>query len=299
MKIYILSFLFIFFSSIFSFAQEIYCTVQVNSQQIQTSDKRIFESLQKDIFEFINNKRWTNHSYKTEERIECSILINITKWNNSDQFDATIQVQSTRPIFNTSYNSTLLNFKDNDFAFKYVEFQPLEFIENTHSSNLTSVIAYYVYLILGYDYDTFQSLGGTEFYQIAENIVNNAQSDPLGKGWNAFDGKKNRYWIIKEILDPSFKPLRECLYKYHRLGLDKLSKEKDPAIRSITESLESLLPVYRKKPGSFVMQLFLNAKSDEIVNIFSEAYPQDKAKIVNLLKQMDPANGSKYDQLMK
>ncbi len=190
------------------------CQVQVLSQQISGTDKRVFDAMQTAIFEFLNNKKWTTETFKTEERIDCSILINITEKVSNDEFKATLQVQSRRPIFKTSYNSPLLNYNDNDIQFKYVENQALEFSENTYTSELTSILAFYANLIIGLDYDTFSINGGTPYLQKALSVVNSAQN-ASGKGWKAFDGDKNRYWIINNMLDAPFVPLRECMYNYH------------------------------------------------------------------------------------
>lgn len=297
---HILFFIFIFITTTtFILGQELNCQVQVASQQVQATDKQIFQNMQKDIFEFMNNTKWTNHVFNIEERIECSFLINITSWDMTDKFEGTIQITARRPVFNSSYNTVLINFIDKDFEFRYSDYTPLEFSETTHKSNLTSVLAFYAYVILGLDYDTFSKNGGTEFYQKAENIVNNAQSDPNAKGWKAFEGNKNRYWLVENILNPTFAPLRECLYQYHLLGLDKMHKQVNTGRTSVLDALYKLEKVHSQKPTAFLLQLFFQAKSDEIVNIFSESFQQEKVKAANLLKKIDPANSSKYNNILK
>ena len=274
-------------------AQELNCQVQVLSQQIPGSDKRVFDALQTAIYEFMNNRKWTNESFKLEERIDCSILINLTGKISTDEFTGTLQIQARRPVYKASYNSVLLNYSDNDFQFKYIESLPLDYNDNTFSSNLTSVLGYYANLIIGLDYDSFAPSGGTPYLQKALAIVNSAQ-DAAEPGWKAFESNKNRYWMINNMLDASFVPLRECMYNYHRKGLDVMVDNKDGGRAVIAESIEDLKKVHAAKPLSFNMQVFFNAKSDEIINIFSGAFTDEKAKVVNTLNEIDPTNSNKY-----
>lgn len=277
-------------------AQELNCQVQVLSQQIAGSDKSAFTALQTAIYEFMNNRKWTNESFKLEERIDCSILINLTDRLGTDEYKGTFQVQSRRPIYKTSYNSVLLNFNDQDFQFKYVENQPLEYNENTFTGNLTAVLAYYAYLIIGLDYDSFALNGGTPYLQKSLAISNNAQ-DAAEPGWKAFESNKNRYWLINNLMDASFVPLRECYYNYHRKGLDVMVDNKEGGRTAIAESIENLKKVHGIKPLSFNMQIFFNAKSDEVINIFSGAFTDEKAKIVTILNEIDPTNANKYAKI--
>ncbi len=279
-----------------SSSQELDCKVQVLSSQIAGTDKRVFESMQRAIYEFINTRKWTNETFKIEERIDCSILINITEKISADEFKGTLQIQARRPVFKTSYNTALLNFNDNDIVFKYIENQPFEFIENTYSSNLTSIIAFYSYLVLGMDYDSFALNGGTAYLQKALAIVNNAQSSGY-QGWKAFDSDKNRYWIINNMLDATFTSMRETMYNYHRKGLDIMADNKDAGRAVILESLIELKKVHQVKPLSFSMQVFFIAKADEIVNIFCGGFPDEKAKVTTLLNEIDPTNSNKYTKI--
>ena len=229
-----LYFLFLFLISSFqSISQELICNIMVNSNQIQTSDRQIFNSLQKSLYEFVNNTKWTNTTLENEERIECSIMISISKMISNDVFEGTIQIQSKRPIYGTSYQSTIFNFQDQNFKFNYQEFQPFEFTVNTHLSNLTSVIAFYINIILGLDFSTFSEDGGMEYFGVAQKIVNNAQN-AAEKGWRAFESDRNRYWLAYDMADPRYSAYQRCLYAYHRLGLDKLAEEPDDARLAIT-----------------------------------------------------------------
>ncbi len=282
------------FLTTISFSQELNCQVSVVSPQIQgTTEKQIFEQLQKSIFEFMNNTKWTKDNFTTPERIDCSILINVTQKLNTDEYKATIQIQSRRPVFKSSYFSPLVNYIDENLVFKYQQFQQLEFNLNTYSNNLTSVLAFYAYVIIANDYDTYSNLGGTEYFQKAQLIVSNAQSSSE-TGWKSYESNKNRYWIAENALQPVFQPIRECMYKYHRLGLDIMNEKPDNGRKEILTSTDLLLTVYKNRPASFAMELFFNAKTDELVNIFSKGLPDEKAKAVETLTTVNPANSTKY-----
>jgi len=245
----------------------------------------------------MNTKRWTDHVYSYDERIECTILINLTSQLSSDEFKGTIQVQVSRPIYNSSYNSVLLNFKDDDVQFKYVEYQALEFNEATTPSSLTALLSYYAYVILGLDYDTYSMDGGSAYFAKAENIVNKMQNSSVS-GWKAYESKDNRYWLTENILNNAYSPVRECLYRYHRLGLDKMAERLTESRAEIAESLRLLQKAYRAKPGSFILQIFFDAKADELVNIFSESFTDEKKRVFNILSEIDPANISKYNKII-
>ncbi len=290
---YLYIFLFLVITNL-SFSQELNCQVSVVSPQIQgTTEKQIFDQLQKAIFEFMNNTKWTKDNFTTPERIDCSILINVTQKLGTDEYRATIQVQSRRPIYKSSYFSPTVNYIDENFVFKFQQFQQIEFNLNTFSNNLTSVLAFYAYVFIANDYDTFSNLGGTEYWQKAQIIVSNAQG-ASETGWKSFESNKNRYWITENALQPVFQPIRECMYKYHRLGLDIMNEKADEGRKEILKSMDLLLGVYKNRPASFAMELFFNAKVDELVNIFSKGFSEEKAKAVETLTTVDPANSNKY-----
>ncbi len=282
------------------FSQELNCNVQVSAQKIQGSNRQVFENMQRDVYEFMNNTVWTNHVYSYAERIDCNLLITINDQISADEFNGTIQVQLRRPVFNTTYNSTMLNFMDNSFRFRYVEFQPLEFDPNTHRSSLVSVLAYYAYIILGFDYDTFSPMGGTEFFRMAEKIVTNAQNAPEA-GWKPYDGSRNRnrYWLVKNLLDDQYVGVRRFLYEYNINGLDRLESRTSEARVSIVESLRMIQEVYRNKPDPFMylVQVIVDAKAEELVNIFSESFPEERSRVVQIMTEIDPANKSKYERI--
>lgn len=291
----ILSFVLIF-NAIMLRAQELNCSVKVNAQQVQGTDRRVFETLENAIYEFMNNTRWTNDVFKVEERIECSLFINVSDRPSVDEFKATIQIQSRRPIFNSSYNATILNHFDNDFQFKYIEYQPIEFSPSTFTSNLASVLAYYAYLIIALDYDSYALEGGTKHYQMAQQIVNNAQNT-AETGWKAFESDRNRYWYVENMLMQTFTPLRHCIYRYHRKGLDAMFLNQEDARKEILEALKLIRSIHAIKPASYNVQLFMNAKADEIVNIFSVAYSDVKSQVLTLMTEIDPGNLAKYQKL--
>lgn len=292
----IVIFLLFLYSAVF--CQEFNVVVQVTSPQVEGTEKKIFETLQQELNDFVNNRKWTNYAYKPEERIEGTILVTVSQRASSDQFVARMNVALRRPVFNASYNTTLLNYIDKDFEFSYVEFQPLEYSDNVFTSNLTSAIAYYLYMFLGLDGDTFARNGGSQYFDKAQNIVNLAQN-AREKGWKGFESQKNRYWLVENLTNPTYSSMREAMYKYHRLGLDVMSDDVEQGRAAINESLELLRKVNRERPGLFILQLFLEAKRDELVNIYSGASPMDKTQAVNILKEIDPASAARYQKILE
>lgn len=282
-------------------SQELRCNVQVVSQQIQGSNKQVFETLQNAIYEFMNNRVWTNHVYTMEERIECNLMFNITEQLSADDFRGTLTIQARRPVFNTNYYTTTLNFVDNSIRFRYVEFSPLEFDLNSHQSNLTSILAFYAYYILGLDYDSFSLFGGSTFFTNAEKIVINAQN-AAEKGWKPMDdvAHKNRYWLVKDMLDPDYEPLRTFNYNYHRLGLDVMDEKVVEGRAEITSSLELLRDVFRKKPDPYMylLRLVFDSKVDEIVNVYTESYPEERNRAHEILTEVDKPNANKYKAIL-
>ncbi|HPS46675.1 MAG TPA: DUF4835 family protein [Bacteroidales bacterium] len=284
-----------------AYSQELNCIVSVNTQQIQSSDKKIYETLQASIYEFMNSKKWTNYTYETEEKIECTIMLTISS-READQFKGTLQVQSRRPIYKSAYNSVLLNMIDKDIQFNYIEYQTLDYNEGTFTSNLTSLLAYYANLIIGYDFDSYQLLGGNPYFEKAQSIITSAQStaDPGWKGYES-SSQKNRYWLIENLLNNVYSPVREAVYNYHRKGLDMIIDNAVTGKAAITASFDKLKSVHENKPGSYLMQLFFIAKTDEIVNIFTNntISTTDKTKVVDICKKIDPTNSNKYNQINK
>lgn len=280
-------------------AQELNCRVNVNYTALSTTPTPVFQSLQKDITAFLNERHWTNHHYESNERIDCNVLITITEFNGVDRFVGTIQINLSRPIFMTSYNSPLFTFKEGDgkFSFTYLEGENLQFIENTVTSNLTQVLAFYAYIILGYDYDTFSPLGGSEYFKKALRVALTAQGSGY-EGWSTADNKQNsRYNLVDALLDKRFENLRLGEYYYHRQGLDVMPSDPSGARRKMLDALKSIQRSERAKPNSLIVSLFFTAKSDEIVNVFSESPTTEKNEVMEILKELDVTNMAKYQKI--
>lgn len=286
-----------FFISNLIFSQELNCKVSVNYSSIPSPNREMFNSMRQSIYEFMNNTTWTNDIYDNEERIECTILIRLDQQLSTDEFSGSISVQSSRPIFKTLYNSPILNILDNQFRFRYVEFETLEFNENTHLSNLTSILAYYAYLIIGMDYDTFSLRGGDSFFLKAQKIISNAQNDNIATGWKSFEGLSNRYWLIENLLSPDFEKVRDFYYKYHREGMDNFTEKPDFVREHIAESIISLRDAYNRRSRAYLFQILFDTKTDEIVNIFSQGNLMQADELINLLNIMSPNDADKWSKI--
>lgn len=287
-----------------SFAQELNCKVKIMYDRIQGMDKQIFTGMERNITEFMNTRKWTTDQYQTVERIDCNILINLTSQLDQDVFEATINIQASRPVFNTSYNSSIVNYIDREFKFRFNQFTPLQYDDNrvtgndAYTSNLTATLAYYAYLVIGLDYDSFSPNGGTDYFKKAQNIVNNApESGKSITGWKAVDGNKNRYWIIDQMLNPRFKAFRSVWYNMHREGLDKMSTKPVESRKIILETLPQLVQLNRENPSSILLQFFFSAKSDEFASLVSQEEQGEKTKYISMLQQIDVPNIQKYNNI--
>lgn len=278
-------------------SQELNCTVSINHQKVQATDKSIFESLESGITEFVNSKKWTGDQYKLEERIECKFLI-ILDSRTDNSFDGSIQVTASRPVYGTNYKTSMFNINDNDFTFTYNDQQAMNFSIGEFQSNLTSVIAYYVYVILGVDYDSFSPQGGKEFYQKAFDIVSLAQTATSAEGWSP-GTKNNRYTLIESLTNTIFVPFREMLYDYHRLGLDMMKDKKSEAYVNIINGLTKLEEVHKVKPSSYLLQVYFLAKYNEIVSMYQKRNPAEKKRVVPLMIKLDPGNTKHYNKILQ
>ncbi|HXH19699.1 MAG TPA: DUF4835 family protein [Chitinophagales bacterium] len=294
--------LFLLLLSTSSYPQELNCKVEITAQKLQTTDIKIFRTLETSVYEFMNNRKWTNDVFRQEEKIECSLFINVTEEVATNVFRAQVNIQSSRPVFNSDYNSVLLNHIDRDWVFEYSEYQPLEFNENDFISNLSSMLAFYAYLIIGLDYDSYSLNGGTPYLQKAQTIVNtipsNLSSD-AAPGWKPFDNDKNRYWIIDNLLNVRYNAVREAIYLYHRQGLDVMYEDAARARQLVLACLRKVSEVAEEYPNSIAIKLFFNAKSEELINIFAGAPPNEKTNAVQLLYKSDPTNSSNYAKIIK
>jgi hypothetical protein len=280
------------------FAQDLNARVQILAPQLSNSNKRVLDMLEASIKDFLNGRKWTADALQPQERIDCNFVITITDWDGSSNFKAEAQIQSNRPVFNSSYNSTLLNISDKEFGFNYAEGQPLDFSDQNYISNLSSLLAFYAYIITGLDYDSFSKFGGTPYYQKAQTVLNNAQIAP-STGWKAFENLRNRFWLVENLTNKSYNPIRESLYIYHRDGLDVMADNKSKGLKAVLSIIPQLQKIDKQKQGSVLNQLFFTAKADEIVNILSSADTQDRLKAYDALSEIDPSNSSKYESLKK
>lgn len=290
----ILSFL-LLFPFVLIQAQQLNCTVTVNAQRLSNSNQQVFKTLETSLSEFVNKTDWNNKVYTANEKINCSMYITILS-NSADQFTATIQVQSSRPIYNSSYASPVLNFNDKDFSFKYTEFESLNFNANVFESNLVSVISFYTYIILGMDDDTFVLESGNPNFEIAQNIANVAQQGSY-KGWSQIDGNQNRYFLINDMLSPTFADVRKTMFEYHT-GLDTMTKDVKSSKEKIKSSILNFGKLNASKPNAFLTRMFFDAKSDEIVSIFSGGPSIQIADLVENLNKVSPVNSSKWELLV-
>ena len=294
---------FLLFAAIHSVqAQELKCNVTINSDQVEGSNKAVFNTLQQSIQEFVNNSQWTNMTFQDKERIECNMLI-VVKQVQDNMYICEFTCQSRRPVYGTTYTTPILNFKDNNFAFTYQEFDRLDFQQHTFTSNLTALIAYYCYLIIGHDMDSFSRLGGTPYFQICEDIVNAAQSASLESteqsGWKAFDSNRNRYALINNLMDEAFKEYRQYFYDYHRYGLDEMINNVANGRARIASGIEILDKANKARPATYVINAFLDAKSDELVNIFQEGTEDERTKVYETLVNIDPTRQSTYEAITR
>jgi hypothetical protein len=293
-----LKFVIIIFSVLFSgvaIGQELRCNVSVSSSRMEGSNKQVYKSMREDIHEFMNNRKWTEHVYDESERIECNIFIQI-KEQSGNRFKGSIQVQARRPVYNSSYETTIINLKDDDFEISYVEFEPMEYNESSNSNPLTNILAYYAYIIIGFDYDTFSKQGGSEYFQKAQSIVSRSQGG-REKGWRAFEGSFNRFWLVENVLNRSYASFRDLMYRYHRLGLDMMSERPDMARAGMSEALMNMQKIYRSKPDTYINRIFWDAKSNEIVDVFKSGTTDEKNRILAVLSECDPSNSGKYEKI--
>lgn len=277
-------------------AQEFNIDVTISSAQVAGTDQRVFESLKEGITNFMNNRVWTNLKLEPEERIEGGIVVNVKK-KTGNIIEAELNIALRRPTFKANYTTPLFNYIDNDFIFEYIESQPLDFTENSYMSNLTSTLAFYAYYCLGLYFDSFGLYGGDPFFKVTDQIVTAAQSTD-DAGWKAFDSKRNRYWLNENMMNASYKPIRQFVYEYHRLGLDKMSTKQDEGRAAMTKSLEYLKQVYSTRPNLLFIQVLNDTKRNEWKSVYSEGSQQEKTKAVNVLREIDPSHTSEYEEIL-
>ncbi|MGB2152605.1 MAG: DUF4835 family protein [Flavobacteriaceae bacterium] len=286
---------FFFLIGFIGVAQEINFQLTVNSDLVNQTNQQIFRTLEQSINEFMNSRAWTNQERLNEEKLDCSMVLNLTGYNNT-QFEGTLQVQIQRPVFNTNFKTPILNYLDKDISFTYQEYQPLFYNTSTYESNLISLLSFYAFISLGIEADTFEERGGSVFYGVAQQILNLTNQNQK-KGWNQADGNRNRYWLIDNLSSNTFREYRTAMYGYHRLGLDMMIEDPLMAKQNIMSSIESLNRLFSRRPNAFLNQIFFDSKSDEIVDIFSDGPEVDFQKTLNLLNKIAPFFGPKWKRI--
>lgn len=276
-------------------AQELNCSISINTDNIPGSNKHIFSTLENSLNEFINNTRWTQYTYKLQERIVCNMTITLLEQQGSS-FKGNIQIQSSRPVYNSSYLTPVFNFKDSNFSFQYIEYQPLIYNENMFESNLVSMMTYYVYVILGMDAATFSQYGGIPFFTKAQDVVAQAQQSGY-TGWNQSDGPRTRFMLTDNLLSPAYKEFHTTMYLYHLKGLDLMIENPSTAKENIGESIDILKTLYNARPDAFLLRVFMDSKSDEIVDIYSDGPRYDTFKLKEDLLKISPLNAEKWNEI--
>lgn len=283
----VIAFVFFLLAQLSAFAQELNCKVIINADQIATTDQALFKDMERAIATFLNTRKWTNDSYKNYEKINCSIFLNITKMPSIGNFTANAQITVARPVFNTNYETVLLNFADRDWEFEYIESQPLEYNDNTFISNLTSMLAYYAYIILAFDYDSYSELGGNAYVQKALMVVNNAQGSNR-PGWAALGSTRSRYSLVENMNNPQMTDMRKGFYKYHRLALDTFDKNPDQSREQVLDMLKSVKKVWTVYPNAIMVISFFDTKASELANIFSQGNISVRREAYDILNALDP-----------
>lgn len=284
------------FSIVNVFSQELNATVAVNYQQVANGNPQLFKNLENQVKEFLNTTKWTTKEYTDVEKIECNFFINVTSYG-SNVFEATLQIQSSRPVHNTTLATPILNINDKNFNFRFIEFETMIYDQNSFNSNLVSVLAFYANMIIGMDMDTFSLNGGTKYLEVASNIVNVAQSSGY-KGWSQSEGNNNnRNFLISDMLSTTFAPFRKTLYEYHRLGLDTMGEEVKKGKENVAKSIETLAEIQKTRPNSLLVRTFFDAKGDELVSIFSGGPQTDNVKLLETLNKISPLNSQKWNKI--
>lgn len=283
-------------SPVLMVAQELNCQVRINTQKLQTVDPAVFETLQQTLQEFMNNTKWTNDVYEQQERINCNILLTIQEELSPTSFRADLAIQATRPVYNSNYQTPLLNHIDREVTFSYEQYQPLRFTRNAFNDNLSQVLSFYAYVILGMDYDSFALYGGEPYFQIANEILTSIPQGAAERfsGWQSKDGSRNRFWIIENLLSPRIRPYREAMYNYHRHALDVMAEDVGQGRAVMAQAINVLQDVFQNYPNAMILQMFVNAKSDEVLEIFKRGTADEKNTVIRVMSRIDASNAEQY-----
>jgi len=296
---WLISFCFINLSLVTTHAQELDFQVTINSVKAQQADPAVFESMEKAIREFINTRDWIDDKFQPEERIKGSIQLTISNELSANSFEADLAIQATRPTYGSTYETALLNHVDKDVRFSFEQFEPLIYTQNVFNDNLSSVISFYVFMVLGLDYDSFSPYGGNPYFLLAQEVMNAIppQAAEAAKGWRSLDGNRNRFWFLDNLLNPKVKPYRRAMYDYHRQGLDLMSTDTETGKATILTALAAIDEVHKAYPNSMIIQMFSNTKPEEIIEIFKVGSREQKSKISQIMTRLDPSRASKYRQI--
>ncbi|MFQ5447423.1 MAG: DUF4835 family protein [Saprospiraceae bacterium] len=279
-------------------AQELEVSISINTPKLQTADPKVFETLESSLEEFMNNQKWTSEVFEQEERIKVSFVMTITKELSANTFEAELSLQSIRPVYGSTYMTPLFKHQDKDVVFTYEQYQPLEFSQTTYLNNLTSILGYYAYICIGMDFDSFSPFGGEAYFQNAQDIVNRIPPNVAASvtGWRSVENNRNRYWLIENLLSPRVRPFRQAIYDYHRQGLDIMHEDVVAGRAVMSQAIEALEGVSRAYQNAMILQVFANTKSDEIIEIYKAAGPQEKMAVVRAMGKVDPPRTSEYRQ---
>jgi hypothetical protein len=301
-KLNLILLFFLLISTVAVNAQELFCEVRVQTgPNIQETDRQVYLTMENSIKEFINNRKWTDDNVLPNERIQCNIVINITDRPATDEFKATVQVQATRPVYGTNYSTPIFRVIDRNFNFKYAQFQSLELADGSYSSNLTSLLGFYVYVVLGLDYDSFKELGGAPHFTKAMLVLNAAQiaTGDEGKGWKASDSDRNRYWLINQLQDSRYQNFRKSWYTYHRQAMDNFATRPEHSRGQILTFLQQIHPLHKSNPTSYLLTIFFDTKADELANVFSQGSPNEKSSALSILREVDINNVKIYEEKLR
>lgn len=299
MRFLVLAFLII--TGTYGQAQEMEFEVKINSPKLQTVDPKVFESLEGSIREFLNSQKWTTEVYEPAERIKCNLQMTITEEISPTSFKSEIALQATRPVFGSNYETPILKHVDKDVKFEYEQYQPLLYSDNAFNDNLTAVLSFYVYVILGIDYDSYAPLGGKEYINKANEIINQIPSTAKNSysGWKVNDGKRNRYWIAENLLNNRIIPYRQAMYNYHRHGLDVMYEDVEKGKAVIAKALKTITEVHRNYTNTMIVQMFSNSKSSEIIEIFKQGQREQKNSVYQMMRKIDPTKNAEFRSIVR
>lgn len=291
----------LFILPVLGFGQELNCRVVINAQRIQATERKVFDDMEIAFAQFLNNRKWTDDEFAPEERINCNLILNLDpneSQPSAGKWGASVQILSSRPVYNSDHETVLFNFADRDWQFEYVQSQPLQFNENSFISNITSLLAYYAYTIIGMDYDSFSELGGTRYFQTANQIISNAQNSNY-PGWSQFNSVRNRYWLSENLLGSNFEPVRKASYLYHLQGLDIFLEDPEKARNNILAGLKNIQTANKSRPRSIITISFIDAKAEELAEIFKEGTPAQKRESYDILTKLDPSKTDTFKKIIE